>query len=57
MVGPDLVEEAKGHREEWSVATIRKKLETRVFHGRLFEKAGPGLFRRRETADAVTRLA
>lgn len=57
MVGPDLVEEAKGHREEWSVATIRKKLETRVFHGRLFEKAGPGLFRRRAAHDVRRRLA
>lgn len=53
LVGADLVEEAKSHREEWKPATIRKKLDTRVFHKRLFAKEGPGLYRHRTPEDDV----
>lgn len=50
-IGADLVEEAKSHREEWKPATIRKKLDTRIYHKRLFAKEGRGRYRRRRPED------
>lgn len=50
-LGADLAEEARSHAEEWSTRTLRKKIEQRIFHKRLFARSGPGLYRRRRPED------
>lgn len=50
-LGADLVEEAKIHAEEWSLSTLRKKIEQRTFHKRLFARSARGLYRRRRPED------
>ncbi len=50
-LGADLAEEARSHMEEWSIKTLRKKMETRIFHKRLFARSGKGLYRRRTDED------
>ncbi len=50
-LGADLVEECKGHQEEWNHATLRKKINQRIFHKRLFARVGPGRYRRRRPED------
>ncbi|KQP32869.1 DNA-binding protein [Methylobacterium sp. Leaf100] len=52
-LGADLAEEARTHVEEWSLKTIRKKIEQRIFHKRLFARSAPGLYRRRRPEDNV----
>lgn len=51
QLGADLAEEARSHPEGWSIKTIRKKIETRIFHKRLFARAGKGTYRRRQVGD------
>ncbi|WP_411901641.1 DNA-binding protein [Methylorubrum thiocyanatum] len=53
-LGADLAEEARSHAEEWSIRTLRKKIEQRIFHKRLFARCGPGLYRRRRPEDDLT---
>ena len=50
-LGADLAEEARSHAEEWSIRTLRKKIEQRIFHKRLFARCGRGLYRRRRPED------
>lgn len=50
-LGADLVEECKGHQEEWNHATLRKKINQRIFHKRLFARVGPGRYSRRQPED------
>ncbi|WP_164706387.1 DNA-binding protein [Methylobacterium sp. XJLW] len=50
-LGADLVEEARSHAEEWSIKTLRKKMEQRIHHKRLFARSGPSLYRRRRPED------
>lgn len=50
-LGADLAEEAKSHAEEWSIRTLRKKIDQRIFHHRLFARAAPGTYRRRRPED------
>lgn len=50
-LGADLVEECKTHREEWGHKTLRKKIEQRIFHKKLFARAERGRFRRRTPKD------
>ncbi|MFC6740742.1 DNA-binding protein [Methylobacterium tardum] len=50
-LGADLVEECKTHREEWGHRTLRKKIEQRIFHKKLFARAERGRFRRRTPKD------
>lgn len=51
LVGADLVAEAAAHAEAWSSTTVRKKMEQRIFHKRLFAREGKGLYRRRRPDD------
>lgn len=50
-LGADLVEEARSHAEEWSHGTLRRKIEKRIFHKRLFARASAGHYRRRRPDD------
>ena len=52
-LGADLVEECRGHQEEWSHTTLRKKINQRIHHKRLFAGAGRGRYRRRKPEDDV----
>lgn len=51
LLGADLAEEARSHVEEWSSKTIRKKIEQRIFHRRLFARCGTRVYRRRRPED------
>jgi hypothetical protein len=50
-LGADLAEEARTHEEEWSLKALRKKIEQRIFHKRLFARSDPELYRRRRPQD------
>jgi hypothetical protein len=50
-LGADLVEECRGHQEEWSHTTLRKKINQRIHHKRLFARAERGRYRRRKPED------
>lgn len=52
-LGADLVEECKSHQEEWNHTTLRKKINQRIHHKRLFAGAGRGRYRRRKPEDDV----
>lgn len=52
-IGADLVQEAEGHRQTWDVAAIRRLMDQRVFHGRLFASEGAGRYRRRRQEDVA----
>jgi hypothetical protein len=56
-LGADLAEEAKSHAEEWSIKTLRKKIDQRIFHHRLFARSAPGTYRRRRPEDDLPRRA
>lgn len=52
-VGTDLVQEARGHREEWKRSTVKWKITQRINHRRLFARDGDrdDWFRRRRPED------
>ena len=50
-LGADLAEEAKTHKEKWSTSTLRKKIEQRIYHKRLFARCDQGRYRRRRRED------
>ncbi|MER2251506.1 DNA-binding protein [Methylorubrum podarium] len=50
-LGADLVEECRGHQEEWNHTTLRKKINQRIHHKRLFARAERGRYRRRKPED------
>ncbi|MET0526862.1 MAG: hypothetical protein ABW003_00695 [Microvirga sp.] len=50
-LGADLAAEARTHAEEWSLKTLRKKIEHRIFHKRLFARPALGRYKRRRTQD------
>ncbi|MCJ2050077.1 DNA-binding protein [Methylobacterium sp. J-070] len=52
-LGADLVEECKGHQEEWNHDTLRKKINQRIHHKRLFARAERGRYRRRQPEDDI----
>ncbi|MBM0205268.1 DNA-binding protein [Micromonospora sp. STR1s_5] len=55
LVPRGLANEAENHREEWNTATLRKKLDQRVYHDKYFEKEeGKRRYRRKpEAAEAA----
>lgn len=50
-LGADLVEECRSHQEEWGHETLRKRINQRIFHKRLFARADRGRYRRRRPED------